>query len=267
MANAGKLDRQEKTVTKDSQGSGAEVKVDGEEAVLHITDQSVMFEKNGKISGFLRSAIQLVEPVGDAMVIAYAVGIEVKSVRVEPITAVASLLVPGPRSSSQGLDSTAAIDEVFEKLYRDARKDLEERLARVQEEPENTSLRLNVEEEAKYAEVSRQMVNIVGAKHGFDPLADDNPVSLWGLENQPHKVQLDVVKIYYVKFLRRIIGPRAETADVIISTEEVWPEDWERLLIKFKLSDRSFLTDKFKRYLESRWKYRPGANKPVLARS
>jgi len=33
------------------------VRVDGEEAVLHITDQSVMFEKGGKVSGFLRNAI------------------------------------------------------------------------------------------------------------------------------------------------------------------------------------------------------------------
>ncbi len=47
------------------------VRVDGEEAVLHITDQSVMFEKGGKVSGFLRSAIQLVKPDGDTMLIAY----------------------------------------------------------------------------------------------------------------------------------------------------------------------------------------------------
>ena len=38
------------------------VKVEGEYAVLHITDQSIMFEKGGKVSGFERSAIRMVKP-------------------------------------------------------------------------------------------------------------------------------------------------------------------------------------------------------------
>ncbi len=50
-------------------GQDANVTVDGEEAVLHITDQSVMLERGGKVSGFLRSAIQLVKPDGEAMMI------------------------------------------------------------------------------------------------------------------------------------------------------------------------------------------------------
>ena len=76
------------------------VKVDGEEAVLHITDQSVMFEKGGRVSGFLKSAIQMAKPDGDAMIIAYSVGNEVKSVKVEPMTAVASLLVSNSAPSA-----------------------------------------------------------------------------------------------------------------------------------------------------------------------
>lgn len=32
----------------------ANVKVDGEDAVLHITDQSVMFEKGGRVKGVSR---------------------------------------------------------------------------------------------------------------------------------------------------------------------------------------------------------------------
>src|SRR5437879_3357088 len=75
------------------------VKVEGEDAVLHITEQSVMFEKGGKVSGFERSAIRMVKPDGDAMIIAYSAGSEVKSVRVEPMTAATSLLMP---SSSLG---------------------------------------------------------------------------------------------------------------------------------------------------------------------
>ena len=67
----------------------ANVKVDGEEAVLHITDQSVLFEKVGQVSGFERSAIRIVKPDGNVMIIAYSVGSEVKSVRVEPMTSVA----------------------------------------------------------------------------------------------------------------------------------------------------------------------------------
>src|SRR2546428_13375033 len=90
------------------------VKVEGEDAILHITDQSVMFEKGGKVSGFERSAVRMVKVDGDAMIIAYSVGDEVKSVRVEPMTAVASLLVSEARSDSalsgQGTASTGSLD-------------------------------------------------------------------------------------------------------------------------------------------------------------
>ena len=73
-----------------SEGNEAlKVRVDGEDAILHITDRSVMFEKGGRVSGFERSAIRMVKPDGDAMIIAYSAGSEVKSVRVEPMTAVA----------------------------------------------------------------------------------------------------------------------------------------------------------------------------------
>src|SRR5437867_3743838 len=108
------------------------VKVESEDAVLHITEQSVMFEKGGKVSGFERSAIRMVKPDGDAMIIAYSVGSEVKSVRVEPMTAVASLLMPsslsGARSNEGQVPTSSELDEIFERLYRDTRKELEERL-------------------------------------------------------------------------------------------------------------------------------------------
>jgi len=41
------------------------VKVEGEDAVLHITDQSVMFEKGGTVSGFERSAIRMPRPYAE----------------------------------------------------------------------------------------------------------------------------------------------------------------------------------------------------------
>ena len=102
------------------------VKVDAEEAILHITDQSVMFEKEGRVSGFERSAIRMVKPDGDAMIVAYSAGSEVKSVRVEPMTAVASLLLSNSGSTSGRVQtSTAGVDEILEKFYRDTRKELE----------------------------------------------------------------------------------------------------------------------------------------------
>src|SRR2546426_8007267 len=70
------------------------VRVDGEDAILHITDRSVMFERGGRVSGFEKNAIRMVKPDGDVMIIAYSVGSEVKSVQVEPMTAVATLLMP-----------------------------------------------------------------------------------------------------------------------------------------------------------------------------
>src|SRR2546425_3816331 len=136
------------------------VKVEGEDAVLHITDQSVMFEKGGKVSGFERSAIRMVKPDGGAMIIAYSAGSEVNSVRVEPMTAVVSLLIPSSPPSagpSEGhAPASSALDEVFERLYRETRKELEERLAKVQEEPENKKFRLTLDEEARFEKISQQ---------------------------------------------------------------------------------------------------------------
>ena len=242
---------------------GQKVMVDGEGTVLYITDQSVMFEKGGRVSGFERNAIRMVKPDGGAMIIAYSMGSEVKSVRVEPMTAAASLLVsasPGNRPTA-----TAGLQEVFEKLYSDTRRELEERLAKIQEEPGNMKLRLTPEEEAHYEKISQQMINMAGAVHGFDPRADASPISFWGLENQPYELQLDVVEILHVFFLRGLVGPRAETEDIGYSAYEVWPDDWDRILIRFKLADRPILSDEFKSYLTSHWKHHPGNRKPVLA--
>jgi len=246
------------------------VKVDGEEAVIHITDQSVMFEKDGKISGFLRSAIQMVKPDRDAMLIAYSAGSEVKSIRVEPMTAAMPLLMPGSQQGSAANvsktpTSTTALDEVFERLYREARKELEERLGMVQRDPENRGLRLTPDEEERYAKVSRQMEDIAGIKYGFNPRVDAGPLSFWDLEKQPYEFQVDAIKIRHISFLREIAGPRAETADISYVGENVWPEDYERILIRFKLADEPFLTDRFKSYLKSKWTKSEGNRKPVLA--
>lgn len=244
------------------------MKVDAEEAVLHITDQSVMFEKGGRVDGFERSAIRMVKPDGDAMIIAYSVGSEVKSVRVEPMTAVASLLVP-----SSVLGQTKApltgLDEIFDKLYRDTRKELEDKLAKVQAEPENKGLRLTTEEEARYSDISRKMESIIGAKYGFNSrAAEGTPISFWGLEKQPYDLQLAVVKERHIRFLRMIVEPKAERNDIAYSTDEVWPEDWPRILDRFNLGKEPYVTEVFKNYvnyLKAYWKYNPGSKKPALA--
>jgi len=244
------------------------VKVDGEEAVLHITDQSVMFEKGGRVSGFLRSAIQMVKQDGDAMVIAYSAGNEVKSVRVEPMIAVAHLLVSGIGGSYARIPSIG-LDEVFEELYKETRKELEERLSKVQTEPENKSIRLTPEEDSRYSDVSRQLENIIGVKYGFDPRAEDTPISFWGLEKRPYEIQLAVVKSRHLRFLRLITDSTAEKSDVVFSTDEVWPEDWPRILDRFHLESGPYASDAFTKYvnyLKSHWKYRPTERKPVLAR-
>ena len=241
------------------------VKADGQEAILHITEQSVMFEKGGRISGFEKGAIRMIKPDGDAMIIAYSVGSEVKSVRVEPMTAVASLAASSPAIGQA--QTSVDLDEIFEKLYRNARKELEEKLAKVESEPRNKSLRLTPEEEAKYSQISRQLENLLGNKYGFNPRAENSPMSFWGLERQPHGLQVDVIKTLHISFLRVIVSPRAEMSDIAYSATEVWPEDWERILVKFKLSDGPFLTEEFKRYLASHWTSHSGERKPVLARS
>ena len=233
-----------------------------------------MFERAGKVTGFERSAIRFVKPDGNIMIIAYSSGSEVKSVRVEPLAAVASLVVletrSGSTASNQGTVTAGSLGEVFEKLYRDARKELEERLAKIELEPANKTLRLNAEEEARYVQVSGQMEGIVGAKYGFNPRAEDTPISFWGLEKRPYELQLDVVKIRYVRFLRMVVGPRAEKSDIVYSTDEVWPEDWPRILDRFGLGSGPCTLEAFKsyvNYLRSNWKYRPTERRPVLVRS
>ena len=255
-----------------SEGMDAEkVRVDGEEAVLHLTDQSVMFEKGGKISGFERSTIRMVKPDRDAMVVAYSAGGEVKSVRIEPMTAVVGLLLPEPQhdtGSSTLLKPIAyqGLEDIFERMYWQTRKELEEKLEKVQAEPENKSLRLTPEEEAKYSQVSRQMENLLSRRYGFNVRAEDSPLSFWGLERQSREVQLNVIKTLHVSFLRLMVGPKVEISDIAFSSTEVWPEDWERILIRIGLAKRPFLSENFKLYLSARWTSRPGEKKPVLAR-
>jgi len=250
------------------------VKVDGEEALLHITDKSVMFEKGGRVSGFERSAIRMVKPDRDAMIIAYSVGSEVKSVRVEPMTAVASLLVPiGSGVASGKVQSSGmSLDEVFEQLYHDTRRELEERLAKVQAEPGNKNLRLTSEEEARYAEISRQMDGLIGARFGFDPRpvpGVTSPISFWDLEKRPEEFQLAVVKERHIRFLRLLVGSKAEQSDVVYSSDEVWPEDWPRILKRFDLGYGPYVSGAFESYinrLKASWEYKPSDKKPLLAR-
>jgi len=250
----------------------AKVKVDAEEALLYLTDQSVMFEKGGGISGFERNAIRMVKPDGDAMIIAYSAGSEVKSVRVEPMTAVAALLMPmsgtGPTPRDSRMTASASVlEDVFERLYREARSDLEARLTRVEEEPQNKSLRLTPEEQQRYIAIRNQMTNLAGGKYGTDRDAEEPLLTFWGLENRPYELQVSVVKILHINFLLGIVGPRAETEDVGYQAYHVWPDDWPRILGRFNLGDAPYTTEKFADYvgyLKSHWKYSPSAKRPVL---
>ena len=244
---------------------GEKIKVDGEEAILHITDQSVMFEKGGVVSGFERSAIRMVKPDGDAMIIAYFVGSEVKSVKVEPMTAVASLLVPGSAQAQSA--SSAGLDVVFEGLYRETRKELEEKLSKVEEQPEDKSLRLTPEERQKYIAVRNQMTNLIGTKFGVNPDGEEPLLTLWGLENRPHEFQVGIVKAMHIDFLLGIVGPKAETEDVGYQARQVWPGDWPRILERFNLGNELYTSERFGRYvnyLKVHWEYQPGSKRPAL---
>jgi hypothetical protein len=109
------------------------------------------------------------------------------------------------------------------------------------------------------------MRGIVGTKYGFDPSAPGNSIGFLGLEKEPYERQLDSIKTMHVWFLTEITGPRAETADVDYIIEDVWPEDWERVLVRFKLTDGPLLTETFRNYLKSKWTRRKGTRTPILA--
>lgn len=249
--------------------NGSKVRVDGEEAVLHITDQSVMFEKGGKVVGFERSAIRMVKPYGDAMIIAYSAGTRVESVRVEPIAAVTSLLVQRPTPTNQA--PVAGLDEVFERLYRDTRKDLEERLDRINKEPENTALRLTEEEFQRFVKIRNQMWDIIAAKYHIDLSAPGNFIGFVGLDTEPYAKQLDELKSLHVNFLIYLATQKAETNDVLYATADVWPEEWGVILPRFRLSDGGPLPSErwkdYLAYLRPRWtRHQKGNKTPALAR-
>ena len=242
------------------------VRVDGEEATIHITDQSIMFEKEGRVSGLERSAIRMLKPDGDAMIIAYAVGSEVKSVKVEPLTAVASL-VTAKIASVPAQVSAVGLNTVFEMLYWESRKELEERLAKVEMDPLNAAYRLSLEDMQRYIAVRNQMTSLASAKHGVDLEADPPLLTFWGLEKEPHELQADVVKIEHLNFLMYLVSQKAETEDIGYATEEVWPDDWPRVLERFALGNDMYLTEDFTRYvayLKSKWKHRPRVNRPAI---
>ena len=248
----------------------SKVKVDGEEATLHITDQSVMFERGGRVTGFDRSAVRMVKPDGDAMVIAYSVGTKVESIRVEPMAAVSSLLIPR-QSSSVTQVPTIGLDDALERLYRDARRELEERLDAIDREPENTNLRLTEEESQKFAKVRDQMYEIIGAKHCFDPYAPGNSIGFVGLDQQPPEKQSDELKSLYVNFLLYLAEEKAESNDILYKTADVWPEEWDVILPRFRLTNAAPLpTERWKNYLaylRPKWThYQKGNKTPALAR-
>ena len=254
-----------------TEGEGApKVRVDGEEAILHISDQSVMFEKGGRVSGFERSAIRMVKPDGDAMIIAYSVGTKVESVRVEPMAAVSSLLVPGPSSSATQVPAMG-LDDALEGLYREARRELEERLDAIDRDPGNMNLRLTEEEFQKIAKVRDQMYDIIGARHHFDPYAPGNSIGFVGLDQQPPEKQLDELKSLYVNFLLYLAERKAESNDILYKTADVWPEEWDIILPRFGLTNAAPLpTERWKNYLaylRPKWThYQKGNKTPALAR-
>ena len=252
-------------MAESSTKDGSRVKIDGEEAVLHITDQSVMFERGGMVSGFERSAIRMVKPDGDVMIIAYSVGNEVRSVRVEPIIAVASLAVP-EASAISPQTSPSGLGEIFERLYKETRKELEERLVKVEVQPENKTLRLSPEERQKYIAIRNQMTGIIESKYNTNP-ETESLLSFWGLEDRPHELQVSVVKIMHIDFLLGIVSSRAETEDVGYQAIQVWPHDWPRILGHFDLGNDLYVSPVFGHYvdnLKSHWEYSPSSRRPAL---
>jgi hypothetical protein len=220
------------------------VKIDGEDAVLHITDTSVMFKKNGRIEGFEKSAIRLVESDGNAAIIAYAVGGEIRSVRVEPVSAVAKLI--------QAHADKKTVADAFESLYERLRAEARPRFLKIQEDPENESLRITQKEwEEKYREAIGELEELCRVKHGMEPdfISDATDIP----ENSSYECERDHAKVLYIEWLLLCMYyDWVRQIDIYCRDFGIWPDDWEYLNKKYHLEDEPIMSEKFINYLYSK---------------
>ena len=228
------------------------VRVNGEEATLHITEKSVLFESGaGGINGFERSAIRMVtkNQEGD-IIIAYADGSVVKSVTVSVLNGDSSQLLFSPELKEH-LSPSLLDDEIERTFVRD--RDL---LLKKLENMKNGIMDPLTKEEDKRIEGDRwRMSEAWGCKFEKEfPAGKTLWVGPWNLLEYPKEYQVSWVKERCLGELQCFATAAAEmlrspslkvNPNFTGDSAGMLSQDWEKLFLYYGVIDKPFLWPEF----------------------
>jgi hypothetical protein len=230
------------------------VRVNGEEATLHITEKSVLFESGtGGVTGFERSAIRMVakNQEGD-IVIAYADGSIVKSVTVSVIEGDSSeLLFSDALKEHLG---PSVLDEEMERMFI---RDRDLLLKKLENMKNGMTDPLTKEEDKRIGRDRSTMYEAWGNKFEKEfPSEKTLWVGPWNLLEYPREHQVSWAKERCLAELQFFVKATAEmlrgpslglNPNFTGDSHGMLPEDWEKLFLHYGVVDRPFLWPEFVR--------------------
>jgi hypothetical protein len=233
----------------------AKVLFGSSQGTLHITEKSIMFEdEKGEITGIEKSAIRMVKTSDDReVVVAYASGAEVKSVRIKPLedNAAGLLILLGDKEHVP----PTVFDEEFEKIYLHWKNKLE---AELRQSIEGRPYHLEHEEKSQVALASSSMQAILQWRYNMPGRMRDK--SIWNLPDTPEEYQLGWAKVEYVdSFLPHMIEVASgyhylyrNHQPIYQDFDGMWPEDWERFFLHYRIIEKPILTEDLKKKARER---------------
>ncbi len=232
---------------------GFRASLDGKEGTVHVTDKSILFEGVDGITGVERAAIRMVKTNDRGeVVVAYADGANVRSVRIKPLDASPADLLLALNGQNVPQE---VFDEEFERLFQEAKKNLEPKLLRaLKGEP----YRMPRAEGSKWSATRQKMQEILDKRFSLP-----EPVyPIWEVRDMPREFQVGWAKAKYVDVTFSLIEFASDYSEEDLGQKsfgghlpyhagyadghEMWPEDWERFFLHFGVIDAPRLTDEVK---------------------
>jgi hypothetical protein len=232
---------------------GFRASLDGKEGTVRITDKSILFEEVDGITGVERSAIRMVKTNDKGeLVVAYADGANVKSVRIKPLDASPADLLLALKDQNVPQE---VFDEEFERLFQDAKNNLETKLQRAMKgEP----YKMPKAEASKWGSTWRKMEEILNRRFNIPKWI----YPVWEVRNMPREYQVGWAKYMYVSQTPALIQFVSDYSESYVGQKqfgghvpyqggygeghEMWPEDWERFFLHFGVIDVPRLTEEVK---------------------